>query len=241
VEARRVLRQADIAARAARHAGGDGIGRLRVGYLPDAIPRHVPQTLARYAAAAPGIEVVLEAGAPLRLAADVRNGSLDLAVVCVPLASGGLRVSWLGEEPGVVALPASHPLVSAPALGPRELQDAPLLLLPRTANPAFYDGVISAWRAAGLTASPREAREPRVEHALLAVAAGAGLTVLPASAADRHSLAGVRFVPFAAPLGCEVAIFSRNEDSTTIAAFLRIAAMTARAAQRSPARAGVLA
>src|ERR1700754_2123060 len=65
-EARRVLRQADIATRAARTAGRYGLGRLRVGYLADAIPRHVPQSLARFAAAVPGIEVVLEPGPPLR-------------------------------------------------------------------------------------------------------------------------------------------------------------------------------
>jgi DNA-binding transcriptional LysR family regulator len=239
VEARRVLRQADVAARAARNAGQHGLGRLRVGYLPDAIPRHVPQSLARFAATAPGIEVVLEPGSPLRLAADVRDGTLDLAIVCLPLASGGLRVTSLGEVRGVVALPDSHPLASAAVIGPQQIGDAPLTLLPRTANPAFFDGVISAWRAAGLTATRREASEPSVEHVLLAVAAGAGLTVLPASAADRHSLPGVCFVPFSAPLGCEVAIFSRNEDSTTIAGFLRVAQTMARAAQRlasAPAR-----
>src|SRR4051794_2841836 len=123
VEARRVLRQADVATRAARNAGQHGLGRLRVGYLPDAIPRHVPQSLARFAAAAPGIEVVLEPGSPLRLAADVRDGTLDLAIVCLPLASGGLRVTSLGEVRGVVALPDSHPLASAPAIGPQQIGD----------------------------------------------------------------------------------------------------------------------
>ena len=106
-------------------------------------------------------------------------------------------------------------------------------MLPRANNPAFYDGVIGAWREAGLTAEPREC-EPRVDHLLLAVAAGAGVAVLPSSTADRYEVAGVRFVPLEPPVVCEVAVLSRDEDSTTITGFLRLARATA-AATRAPA------
>ena len=237
-EARRVLRQADVATQATRSARMRGLGRLRVGYMRDTMPRYIPQSLSRFAASAPGIEVVLETGSPLRLAADVRSGSLDLAVVCLPLASGGLRVTSLGEEGAVCALPASHPLSTEPSIDPRQVSETPLLLLPRESNPAFFDGVISTWRSAGLAAAPREASEPLVEHVLLGVAAGAGLAVLPSSAAERHSLPGIRFVPLASALGCEIAIFSRDEDSTTVTGFLRLARTAARAAQlaAAPAR-----
>jgi DNA-binding transcriptional LysR family regulator len=235
-EARRVLRQADAAVQAARSAGSRGLGRLRIGYMPDALPRYVPQSLARFAAAAPGIEVVLEAGSPLRLAADVRSGGLDVAVVCLPLASGALRVTPLGEEGAVIALPAAHPLAAAEAIEPTQIAQTRHVLLPRASNPAFFDGVISTWRAAGLTADPLEASEPQVEHVLLAVAAGAGFAILPSSAADRYSVSGVRFVRLARSLGCGIAILSRDEDSMNVERFLRVAQMTARAAQRPVAR-----
>jgi DNA-binding transcriptional LysR family regulator len=237
-EARRVLRQADTAVLAARDALSRGLGRLRVGYMPDSLPGYVPQSLTRFAAAAPGIEVVLEAGSPLRLGADVRSGSLDVAVVCLPLATGGLRVTPLGEEGAVIALPAAHPLAAAEAIEPAQIAQTPLLLLPRASNPAFYDGIISAWRSAGLTADPREPREPQVEHVLLAVAAGAGFAVLPSSAADRYSVSGVQFVPLSRAPGCEIAILSRDEESVTVARFLRIAQTVARAERAAvvPAR-----
>jgi DNA-binding transcriptional LysR family regulator len=206
---------------AARTARVRAIGRLRVGYMPDSVPRYVPQSFARFAASAPGIELMLETGSPERLAADVRDGRLDVAVVCLPLASHGLRVTPLGEERGVIALPAAHPLSAAYAIDPRQIARSPHVMLPRSSNPAFYDGVISAWRAAGLTADPREASEPQVEHVLLAVAAGAGLAVLPASVAERFSVPGVRFVPLSGSLGCEIAVLSRDEDSTMVAGYLR--------------------
>ena len=233
-EARRVLRQADLAAQAARDARLGGLGRLRLGYVPDAVPRCIPQSLARFAASAPGIEVVLESGSPLRLAADVRAGTLDAAMICLPGPTAGLRVTSVGEEGAVMALPAAHVLASASAIEPEQVADTPLLMLPRASNPAFFDGVISAWRAAGVIADPREASEPLVEHVLLAVAAGAGLAVLPASTAERHSLPGIRFVPLSAALNCEVVIVSRDEDSTTVAGFLRIVRSAARVVQQAP-------
>ena len=68
---------------------------------------------------------------------------------------------------------------------------------------------------------------------VLAVAAGAGVAVLPSSTAERYEVAGVRFVPLEPPVVCEVAVLSRDEDSTTITGFLRLARATA-AATRAP-------
>ena len=221
-EARRVIRQSEIAREAARSAREHQLGRLRVGYAPDAVPRYVQRSLSRFAEAAPGIEIVLETGSALALAADVRGGRLDLAVVCLPLATAGLRVTRLGEERAVCAVPSSRALSTHASIAPAQLADSRLVMLPRVNNPAFFDGVIAAWRDAGLAAEPRES-EPRVDHLLLAVAAGAGVAVLPASAAERYEVAGVRFVPLDLPLACEVAVLSRDEDSTTIAGFLRLA------------------
>ena len=109
-------------------------------------------------------------------------------------------------------------------------------MLPRAHNPAFYDGVISAWRTAGVAAAPIEASEPRVGHVLLAVAAGAGIAVLPASAAERHSTPGVRFAPLDPSPACEIGVVSRAEASTTVTAFLRLVSQLARSAERTRER-----
>jgi len=230
-EARRVLSAADTAARTARRARARDLGRLRVGYMPDSLPSVVGHTLSRFSAGAPGIEVALEPGAPLRLAAAVREGRLDVAVVALPVAAPGLRVTSLQREGAVCAVPSSSPLASAPSLAPAQLGQTPLVVLPRAVNPAFHDGVISAWSRAGLVADPREPSEPVVPHALLDVAAGAGVAILPASAAERHSLPGVRFVPLEDELGTEIATLSRDPQSTLVAGFIRAARSAARAAQ----------
>jgi hypothetical protein len=69
-----------------------------------------------------------------------------------------------------------------------------------------------------------ETPEPRVEHALLLVAAGASVGLLPASVAERYRPQGVRFRPLEAPNpSTEIAVITRTDaDDTTITAFLRL-------------------
>jgi DNA-binding transcriptional LysR family regulator len=229
-EARRVLRQAEVAVHAARSAREQELARLRVGYLVDALPASIPQALAAFRNAAPGVELLLASGPSLRLAADVRRGALDVAIVCLPAAVGDLRVTSLGEEGALCAMPAGDRLAGQASVTPEQIGVRPLVLLPRSENPAFYDGVISAWHSAGLVPSPIEAAEPHVGHALLVVASGAAIAVLPASAAQRASLAGVRLVPLEPGPTCEIALISRDEASTPVAGFLILAVGFARAA-----------
>ena len=240
-EARRVLQQAEVAERAARNARSRQLGQLRVGYLSDAMPRYIPQSLARMTVAAPGIEIMLESGPPLRLAEDVRQGRLDAAVICLPAPLGDLRLTSLGEEKAVCAVPEGHRFASQASVSPEEIAEAPIVMLPRAHNPAFYDAVISSWRAAGVAATPVEASEPQVDHVLLAVGAGAGIAVLPASAAERYSTSGVCFTPLDPSPSCEIAVVSRAEASTTVTAFLRLAWQFARSSQRARERALVAA
>jgi DNA-binding transcriptional LysR family regulator len=236
-EARRVLRQADVAVRAARNARERQIGRLRVGYLPDALPPSVPESLSHFRTAAPGVELVLESGRPLQLIDDVRQGRLDIAVVCLPAPVGDLRVTPLGVDRAVAAVPESDPLSREASLGPEQIADTPLVLLPRVSNPALYDSVIACWRDAGACPAPVEAAEPGVEHALLAVAAGAGIGVLLESAAERHSVPGVRFVPLTPAPMCELAAVTRDEPSTSVTALLRLARRAEQLTSRAQARA----
>jgi DNA-binding transcriptional LysR family regulator len=232
VEARRVLQQADEARRAAVEAGVHIDTRLRVGHLPDAVPHALPLVLARFAVAAPGVDVVLETCASLELVERVRDGRLDAAVVCLPVPVDGLRVTPFGEEGVIVALPASHPAAATASIGPQQLEGTPLLVIARPTNPPFFDGLITTWRTAGVAAQLMEVTEPNLEHVLLAVAAGAGAALLPGSARQRYAAPGVRFLPLVSSPSCEVALISHPQPvSLATSAFLQLAR-----AEASPAR-----
>ena len=62
-----------------------------------------------------------------------------------------------------------------------------------------------------------------MEHALLAVASGAGIALLPESAAERYVAPGVRFVPLEGvePAFESVVLTDRDANSLATAGFLR--------------------
>jgi DNA-binding transcriptional LysR family regulator len=193
-EARRVLHQADIAQRAARSACDQAGGRLRLGYVPDALPTSVLRALQQLASASPRVDVSLETGSTLSLVDAVRDRRLDAVVTGLPTPSNGLRTTSLGRQRVVAALPGQHALAFDPRLTLERLAPQRLVMLPRVANPAFHDAVIALCRDAGLSPTLVEAAEPRVESVLLAVVAGAGAALLPASVSERYVTPGVRLV-----------------------------------------------
>lgn len=198
-EARHVLRQAETAQNAARSAHLRASARLRIGYAPDALPGVVPRGLRRLAASAPAIDVALETGGALKLIDAVRTRRLDAAVVALPASVDGLRAMSLGDEHLVAAVPVTDDRALQPALTIERAASPRLLLLPRDANPALHNAVVSLYRAAGLSPDVVELAEPRVELAMLAVASGAGIALLPRAVKDRHTSPGVRLVDVTSP------------------------------------------
>jgi DNA-binding transcriptional LysR family regulator len=230
-EARRVLRMADEAARAAQGAASGRVGRLQVGLLADAVPASVPRAIVRFSTRFPGVEVNPETLSARRAIEDVRAGRIDVAVVALPAPIVGLKTTFLGQEGTVAAVADRHPLSGRASVPLDRLADQRLIMLPRPTNPAFYDGVIAACRDAGFTPTIVETTEPQIEHALLSVAGGAGIALVPASAADRYTTPGVRCLPLE-PEGpfCEMALVTLAESNgeALVAAFLSLACEPAR-------------
>jgi DNA-binding transcriptional LysR family regulator len=219
--------------------------RLRIGYLPDSLPLAVPRALRQLATSAPVLQIDLETGLALRLVDDVRAGRLDAAVTTLPTPANGLRVTPLGAQRPVIALPAVHPHAMAPAIAFERLAPERIVLLPREANPAFHSSIAAMCHAAGLSPTFVEIAEPRVENVLLAVAAGAGPAILPESVTERYATPGIRFVPLdGAPPTLENAVLTHpDNESLATAAFLRAAtrAIDPGFARAEPRLAGVAA
>jgi len=228
-EARRLLQAAEGAARAALDAEAGSSGKLRVGHLADAVPAILPRAIARFATRHPGVDVCPETVQARRAVEDVRSGRLDIAVVSLPAPTAGLQVTSLGLEGTVAAVAGRDPLSGRGSIPIAAVSETDLILLPRATNPAFHDGVLAACRAAEIAPALIETAEPKVELALLLVASGAGISLMPASAAEHYSIPGVVFRPLEPPAPTtELALISRAEEpSTTVTAFIRLA--TARA------------
>ncbi len=234
-EARRILRQADTAARAVREVSDGSLGRLRIGHVAGPLPTVLLEAITRFAVRHPGVEVVPETVSAVRAVDDVRSGRLDVAVVGLPIQAPQLRITSLTHEDTIAAVPDRHALSGREALSLDRVADTRLIVLPRGDNPAFHDGIVAACRNAGVAPTVIETCESGVDHALLIVAAGGGIALLPASAA-RYSAPAVRFLPLADPAPTtEIGLISRLDDpNATVEALIRLSTERHRPLRRVP-------
>src|SRR4051795_11639533 len=191
-EARRVLEQAETARLAARNARDRVTSSLRIGYMPASLPASVPRTLQRLARSMPQLETTLEHGSGAELIEAVRAGRLDAAIVPLPAPTAGLRITALGEQRALVAMPVIHDNAVKSEICLEQVAPDRIVVLPRDANRPFYDAVVATCHDAGLSPRLAEMADGDLEQALLAVASGAGMAILPESVAERYAAPGVR-------------------------------------------------
>ena len=154
----------------------------------------------------------------------LRRGEVDFALARLDSPRPPLGVLPLGADALVAALPEGHALLGDP--GPLQLAalaDEPLVSLPRSISPAYFDRQVAACRAAGF--EPRSMREVGSAMAQLAiVAAGLGVALV-SSAMARLSPPGVGFRPLADPVESVGVALVWNAERETEAA--RLARATA--------------
>lgn len=196
-DSRRVLDLAERARQSARNARCQAGERLRVGYAATALPASAVRALRAVRASACCAEATLRPGPAVELLQGVRDGDLDAALLPLPAPAFGLRVTRLGDQHTVAALPAGHPCAARSSVPLEHLAPSRITVLPREENRPFYDSVLAACHEAGI--APTLVEQPEVEQVILAVAAGEGPALLPDSVAERHAAPGVRFVPLDDP------------------------------------------
>ena len=226
-----LLGRYDETVAAARRVAEGKTGALHVAYMAFAATRLMPETVARFRAARPHVDVTLSylrtQGQKLALA----QGEIDLGFLIGPYDHPDFATAPLAAEPLSVIARADHPLMRGAAVAPADLRGVGLVL-----------GDMAEWgayrlRLADLFGEEGVALDVRMEAsntlALLGlVAAGLGVTVYPESLA-----------PF---LGGGLAarpIASRRFRSETVLAWrradrgeaVRAFVAAARAASRPPA------
>ncbi|WP_129779975.1 LysR substrate-binding domain-containing protein [Peristeroidobacter soli] len=186
--ARAILDQVDRAVATTRRTARGEEGRVVVGFTSSA-PFHpfVPRVLRAFREAAPLVSMMLEESGSSELVQGLHNEDIDAAFIRSPVADVvGLTVQPLLEEKMLVALPTGHIFArrssfSRSVLLPlSELAKETFVLYKRPGGPGLYDTIIAACRSAGF--SPRVGQEaPRIISTLNLVAAGIGVSIVPAS------------------------------------------------------------
>lgn len=220
VEARRLLQDfSEMQARMARLAGGQH-GLLSVGFTSSAAAHaFTPAVLRACRSRHPGIALSLSEDSAAALIEAVARSRLHCGLLRVPVARPeGLHFETLLTEPALLAVPLDHRL----AQGPRarstpvplaELAGEPLILVRRPGAPGLYANLLALCEREGVPVNVA-AEVERMMTNLNLVAAGAGISVVPASMRGVHAKSVVyRPLLSSAALEAPLTLVHREADS----------------------------
>lgn len=158
-------------------------GTLRLGVIFTIAPYLLPRLIPALHARAPHMPLYLHENFTVRLAEKLRRGELDVIIVADPFSEPGIVASPLYDEPFCVVLPSGHPLAKQKRLPPEAIAAENLLLLGQ--GNCFRDQVVQACpklsEPGGMSGALEGSSLETVRHM---VASGAGISVVPCSAAE---------------------------------------------------------
>jgi DNA-binding transcriptional LysR family regulator len=236
-DARAIMAQVEHAFASTRRTARGEQGRITIGFTSSA-PFHpfVPRVIRSFREAFPLIALTLEESGTTELIQDLREERVDAAFIRTPVADPvGLRVDTLLEEAMLVALPSQHVLARSrrgddAAVALKRLAGETFIVYRRHSGPGLYDAIIAACHAAGF--SPLIGQEaPRIVSTLNLVAAGLGLSIVPASLQRMH-MDGVsyrRLTGTAQPRAPLLLASRRSDTSPIVRQFLALVRQTAKA------------
>jgi LysR family transcriptional regulator, hydrogen peroxide-inducible genes activator len=187
--ARSILSQMEMARSSVADKCADVRGSVTVGVIPTVAPYLMPHYATAFAKKYPEAKLrIVEETTPVLLES-LRDLSIDLAILALPLRHKDLELFPLRTEPLFAVLPRDHPRAAAEALALKDLRGESFVML-RDGH-CFRDLSIAACTHARVT--PRIAFESGQFSSLFGmVAAGVGISLAPEMAIDRN--AGCRYV-----------------------------------------------
>lgn len=168
-----------------------------IGFVPSVLYGFLPELIRELRGADSQVEVGLSEMITVQQAAALKAGRIDLGFGRIALNDPAITQTVVMAEPLVAALPATLQAPYDGELTVEKLVQQPFVLYPARPRPSYADHVLSLFSAQGLPLRVvQEANE--LQTALGLVAAGLGITLVPASVQRLHR-DDVRYCPIDAP------------------------------------------
>lgn len=181
-QAERVLQEADRLNEIAGQGKDPLIGSLRVGVIYTIAPYLLPKLIPALHEHAPKMPLFINENFTATLAGQLRRGELDVIIIALPFDEPGIVTRPVYDEPFCVALPCVHPLAANDLISRDQVAAENLLLLGK--GNCFRDQVVQACpklsEPGGIEGALEGSSLETVRHM---VASGAGISVVPVSAA----------------------------------------------------------
>lgn len=217
--ARSILSSIVEATRIARRAAEGVVGVLNVGFVGSATYSLLPRALNAFRTENPDVDLMLHAMNTAELRVGLIERTIDVAFARPGIEDPEVVDEVVLEEPLIVALPDVDSLAAQSEIALGDLARHPFVLYPRFPRPSFADTILRHCAESGF--SPTIAHETMdVQTALGLIAAGAGVSLVPASVEGGQRL-GVSYRPLRAPAPMTRLSLSYRRDnrSATLARF----------------------
>src|SRR5277367_5815713 len=181
--ARAILEQMEMARSSVADKNADLRGSIAVGVIPTVAPYLMPTYTAAFAKKYPDAKLRIVEETTSVLVEGLRNLSIDVAILALPLRHKDLELFPIRTEPLFVVMRRNHPRASAKSLALKDLRGESFVLL-RDGH-CFRDLSLATCTRARIT--PHIVFESGQFSSLLGmVAAGVGVSLVPEMAIDRN-------------------------------------------------------
>lgn len=226
--AERILREVEDACTEARDAGQLLRGRVAIGAIPTIAPYFLPKVLAAFSAENPGVELEIHEDTTAQLLQKITLMEIDFGVASLPLERSEIEVRPLFSEELLLALPTEHALARRKAVRLPDLESERFILMKE--GHCLGAQALNVCQQAELT--PNVAlRSAQIETINALVAAGFGVSLIPAMACATGSLPGLVYRSLAAPTPRRVIALCHRKGAYLSRAALRLIHFLQEAAQ----------
>ena len=190
------------------------VGPLRIGIIPTLCAYLLPHLLPALNARSPTLRPILSEEITAVLIKRLHDHEIDVAVVATRERADDLVETALFDEPLWLAMPESHALAGRDAVDAAALADPGLPVLTLAEGHCLADRVRELCSIGSGELPDADLRATSLETLLHLVAAGRGVTLVPALAVADLRLSGVRCRPLAVDGGSRrIALLRRRSSS----------------------------
>jgi DNA-binding transcriptional LysR family regulator len=184
-----ILSQMADATRRVLEVSQSPASHMHIGTSTTTLSLFLPPVLERFRSAYPKLTLLVTTGLADAIAEEIRQGTIDVGLVALPIEGRGLSIQPLYQEEFVVAVFNRHPFSKKRTVQPGDLQNLPMILWP--AGSGFRRLLEIFFSEIGL--SPTVRLELENEEAIeSAVCDGLGISFLSKLRAARHHIHHLR-------------------------------------------------
>lgn len=204
-QAQKILEESDNLKEIAKQSHDPLEGPLRVGVIYTVGPYLLPYLVPKQISRVPQMPLLLQENYTNKLLELLRQGEIDCAILALPIPATGFAQCDLYDEPFYVAVPHKHPWKNKDHIAANQLKKETMLLL--GAGHCFRDQVLEVCPELSRFSASSEGIQRTFEGSSLEtirhmVAAGIGITVMPASAIGVRGAESklLNYIPFKEPV-----------------------------------------